>query len=126
MKNKTKRNGILSVMEIQSTTMTLIKSFQQYAFAKELRILNIINKTSVSIKGNLLALNPFIDNDGLLRVGGRLLNASDISYEQKHHIILPHIEPFSSLFFRHEHERLIHAGVDYAGYYTITILANKR
>jgi len=61
------------------------------------------------MKGHLLALNPFIDKDGILRVSGRLLNASDISYQQKLQIILPHIEPFSSLFFRHKHERLMHA-----------------
>jgi len=35
MKNKTKRKGLLSVMEIQSATMTLIKLVQQYTFTKE-------------------------------------------------------------------------------------------
>jgi len=87
-------------MEIQSANMTLIKVVQQYAFTKELRILNNINsgaKTGVSMKGHLLALNPFIDKDGVLRVGGRLLNASDISYEQKQ-IILNYITAHRTFF----------------------------
>jgi len=44
MKNTKKLNGLLSVMEIQSATITLIKAVQQYAFAKEIRILGNINR----------------------------------------------------------------------------------
>jgi len=104
---------LLCVSEIQSSTVTLIKIVQKNVFTTDLCNLNDKNndaKTSASIKGHLRTLNPFIDKHGLLRVGGRLLNASNITYEQRHQIILPHSEPFSSLFFRHEHERLMHAG----------------
>lgn len=101
--------GLLCITEIQLATIILIKVVQRYVFATELRNLNDA-KTGDPIRGHLRTLNPFVDNHGVLRVGGRLLNASNITYEQKHQIILPYIEPFSSLFFRHEHERLLHAG----------------
>lgn len=99
----------MCITEIQLATIILIKVVQRYVFATELRNLNDA-KTGDPIRGHLRTLNPFVDNHGVLRVGGRLLNASNITYEQKHQIILPYIEPFSSLFFRHEHERLLHAG----------------
>ncbi|XP_026476415.1 uncharacterized protein LOC113382070 [Ctenocephalides felis] len=68
--------------------------------------------------GKLKALNTFVDAEGLLRVGGRLDNA-DISYDQKHSIILPKANLAIDIFIRSEHERLLHAG-------TQTTLANIR
>lgn len=104
---------LLCASEIQISTITLIKVVQKNVFATELRhVNNTINdvQTIASIKVHLRTLHPFVDKDGVLRVGGRLLNASNITYEQQHQIILPYCEPFSSLFFRHEHEKLMHAG----------------
>lgn len=43
----------------------------------------------LSNKSRLLLLTPLIDNNGLLRVGGRLKNAM-IDYDEKHPIIIPH------------------------------------
>ena len=54
-------------------------------------------------------LNPFIDEFGILRVGGRLDNAY-ISYDQKHQIILPSKHRFTHLLIKNEHNRLLHAG----------------
>ena len=39
-------------------------------------------------KGNLMELNPFLDPNGTLRVGG-LLKHTKIPYVSKHQIILP-------------------------------------
>ncbi|XP_026482727.1 uncharacterized protein LOC113390953 [Ctenocephalides felis] len=68
--------------------------------------------------GKLKALNPSVDAEGLLRVGGPLENA-DISYDRKHPIILPKANLAIDIFIRSEHERLLHAG-------TQTTLANIR
>lgn len=51
----------------------------------------------------LSSLNPFIDSSGLIRVGGRLTNASDLSYDHRHPIIIPYKTHFGTLIFRHEH-----------------------
>lgn len=54
-------------------------------------------------------MNPFIDDNGILRVGGRLNNAS-INYDQKFPILLPAKIHFTQLLIRSEHEKLFHAG----------------
>ena len=41
----------------------------------------------LGMKVKILSLSPFIDQNGILRVGGRLQN-SNISYEKQHPIIL--------------------------------------
>ena len=52
----------------------------------------------------LFKLNPFVDDSGILRVGGRLERA-DESVEVKHPIILPRAGHVSLLIARHYHER---------------------
>ncbi|KAK9745948.1 hypothetical protein QE152_g6479 [Popillia japonica] len=52
----------------------------------------------------------FIDNEGLLRVGGRLKDA-DIPCQQKHPIIIPKIHPLTKLIIMREHLRFRHAGI---------------
>lgn len=54
-------------------------------------------------------MNPFIDDCGILRVGGRL-RASSLPYSAKHPSLLLGRHPFSRLIIRHEHERHFHAG----------------
>ncbi|XP_033218087.1 uncharacterized protein LOC117173556 [Belonocnema kinseyi] len=72
----------------------------------------------LNCKKQLLALNPFIDPEGLLRVGGRLGN-SDRPEDQRHPLILaPHYK-LTVLIIIAEHERLLHAGPQ-------SVLANLR
>ena len=66
-------------------------------------------KSYVDKSSPLLNLRPFIDSEGLLRVGGRQQH-SKMSYSKKHPIILYHKHPLSHLIIRSEHLRLLHAG----------------
>ena len=52
-------------------------------------------------KGNLMELNPFLDMNGALRVGGRLKHAK-IPYGSKYQIILPKENHISELIVREE------------------------
>ncbi|KRZ47836.1 hypothetical protein T02_819, partial [Trichinella nativa] len=54
---------------------------------------------------------PFLDQDGLLRVGGRL-RRSTLPPESKHPIILPHNHPVTELLIKDHHVRQMHAGVN--------------
>lgn len=56
-----------------------------------------------------MPLNPFLDTQGLLRVGGRLANAP-VPFDQRHPVILAPNNPLTSLIIRHEHVKLLHAG----------------
>ncbi|XP_069990637.1 uncharacterized protein [Penaeus vannamei] len=57
----------------------------------------------------IMALNPYLDEDGVLRVGGRLQQSSLRSY-QKHPIILPGKSHISTLIVRHYHQSVRHQG----------------
>lgn len=107
IKNKDDRQqDALTVDELTKSQSHIIKVLQSLHFAKELHEL----KTEVPIRNkNIAKLNPFLDNKGLLRVGGRLANA-DIPYEQKHPILLPSHNKTVSLMLSYEHHRLGHAG----------------
>ena len=58
---------------------------------------------------SLYRLDAFIDGDGVLRVGGRIRNAS-IPYDVKHPVILPSKGHVTMLLVRHHHERISHQG----------------
>lgn len=76
----------------------------------ELMRTGVISNTS-----KILSLNPFLDQNGLLRVGGRLKN-SDIAYEAKHPILLPKDHTITKLIIRYEHIKNLHAGVQLTMY----------
>ena len=57
----------------------------------------------------LLPLRPFLDPDGLLRVGGRL-GLSELPYTKRHPVVLPGKHQLTKLIIRNEHTRLLHAG----------------
>ena len=63
----------------------------------------------IDVKSRVIPLNPFIDNQGILRVGGRLTH-SELPEEQKHPILLPASHHTTRLVIRDEHFRLKHAG----------------
>lgn len=60
-------------------------------------------------RSSLLRLHPFLDKDGILRVGGRIDNAS-ATYNQRHPIILPKKHHVTDLIIRQIHYRNLHAG----------------
>ena len=59
----------------------------------------------------LLPLRPFLDQDGLLRLGGRL-DLSELPYTKCHPLVLPGQHQLTKLIIRNEHTciRLLHTG----------------
>lgn len=99
------QSNYLNSSELEQALFLIIKHEQNIHFKEEILSLH---KNS-NVKGNLKPLHPFIDKEGLLRVGGRLQN-SQLPYSQKHPIILPKGSRYTELIIRHEHLRLLHAG----------------
>ncbi|XP_062704390.1 uncharacterized protein LOC134286740 [Aedes albopictus] len=54
-------------------------------------------------------LQPFIDDEGLLRVGGRLQN-SKLPFEAKHQLLLPRKHRVTEMLIRKYHEDRLHEG----------------
>ena len=97
----------LSREELNNTLNFFIRQSQLTYFHKE--IIEIKNG-NLSKSSKIISLDPFIDDSGLLRVGGRLQH-SDLHYDTKHQIILHPKAHLTRLIIEAEHSRLLHAGV---------------
>lgn len=78
--------GPIFTNEMNCAELTILKIIQYESLAKEIKALKSnkhVHRTSRFIK-----LSPFIETDGLLRVGGRLRNAN-LPFASKHQILLP-------------------------------------
>lgn len=99
--------GHLSVTELNLATYTLCRIIQLDAFTKEYKILQ--HNKNLPSKSKLLNLNPFMSNNNLIRVGGRLSN-SNYDYDTKHPILLHSSHNITKLLVQHYHKLLMHAG----------------
>ena len=128
------------VEEMKQAESLIIKTTQWHAFKEEIIILRNLNnkdmfksrqssrKRNENIKkiSSLCKLDPFLDQDGLLRVGGRL-NKSTMDYQVKHPLILPKTGHVTELFIRHFHycdqhhqgRGMTHNAIRQAGYWII-------
>ena len=100
--------GPLTVEELSQAANYWYSVIQKAHFSNELEILS---KTTQKIPASskLCSLNPIMDNQGLIRVGGRQQKAS-FSYNSRHPIILDSKHPLTKLLIRSEHIRLLHSG----------------
>jgi len=102
-----KKGGDLTVDETEEALLQCVRRTQEVFYLDELQDL----KAGRPVKKNnkLLPLHPFVDKDGLIRVGGRL-QAEVLDYDQKHQVIITSKCHLSKLFAQHEHTRLLHGG----------------
>ncbi len=114
--NPTVSSSDLSTKEFKEAELVMIKNVQQQHFPMELSILEESGKDKLTEKQSnqlkrwsLYRLNPFVDEHGLLRVGGRLRH-SEMKYEEKHPVILPKGTHLSKLAILHHHHRIHHQG----------------
>ncbi|XP_062714171.1 uncharacterized protein LOC134290954 [Aedes albopictus] len=97
----------LTPEEIQSAKMTLTRIAQNERFPEELKALK--RQQRINNRSSLKRLFPFLDNDGVLRVGGRL-RFSNESYTVKHPAVLPSNHPFTDLVVQFFHSQNFHSG----------------
>ena len=82
----------------------VIKVFQQDWFWFPAEILRLTQGMPVPSNSTLLPLNPFLDQDGTLRVDGRLKLAK-LPVSGKAPIIIPGKSHLATLLIRHFHEK---------------------
>ena len=90
-----------------TNALIILHKLVQHCFAVEISLLR--SKQQLPSKNKLIGLNPFIDTDGVLRVGGRLRN-SNLSFSEKHPILLPSDHHFTSLILNYSHSICLHGG----------------
>ena len=81
----------------------MIKTMLQNEFAEEYKCLTLGKELSTSSK--ILPLNPRIDENGIVRSGGRLENADYLSFHVKYPIILPRGNWITTLIVNYYHEK---------------------
>jgi len=67
-------------------------------------------KSEVKKSSALYRPDPFLDQDGLIRVGGRLGNSQEFPEDLKHPVILPKKSFIIDLIVRDAHAKVAHAG----------------
>ncbi|GFX60433.1 integrase catalytic domain-containing protein [Trichonephila clavipes] len=106
-KESCNKEKYLTADEIKRSTEFLAKIAQLSAFKAEIDALK--KDKGVSKTSKLKALDPFLNENSLLRVGGRLSNV-DLPFEAKHQIIIPSKYKFTKLLFEHMHKKFFHIG----------------
>ncbi|UYV71900.1 hypothetical protein LAZ67_9000991, partial [Cordylochernes scorpioides] len=103
-----RKKGHLSSSELTSSIHNIIRFIQSSEFQSEITCCK--QKKSLPTNSRLLSLNPFIDESGLLRVGGRL-HHSNLQFDEKHPIILPRDHFITELIVRQCHLDHLHSGL---------------
>ncbi|XP_072375607.1 uncharacterized protein [Diabrotica undecimpunctata] len=100
-------SGALTPAELAHAMDILVKLSQKESWAQEIKELS--NKRQLLSNNTFRRLSPFLDANGILRVGGRL-QLSSLEYAKKHPALLSSKHPLTKLLVEWEHERLLHAG----------------
>ncbi|XP_064635215.1 uncharacterized protein LOC135492596 [Lineus longissimus] len=95
-------NDALSRDEYQESELAIVRMVQRACLFEDYNALLVGNSARVMKKSVLRSLNPFLDADGVMRVGGRLQHA-DLPYDVRHPIILPSSHHISVLIVRRAH-----------------------
>ena len=97
----------------------LIRSCQKVHFP------SLMDSSGCSPSNRVASLDPFVDDSGVLRVGGRLENSS-LRYQLKHPILLSPEDHLTRLIITHYHVKVRHQGrvitlsaIREAGYYVL-------
>ena len=114
----------LSVDEVHVAEREIFRHLQKLSFPEVVAALQRVTRNQESsrqfkpglrklkISNSLCKLNPVLDGEGILRVGGRLENAA-ISYDAKHQIILPYRHHVTNLIIQKYHQEAGHLGQEY-------------
>ena len=105
-----RRIGPLSVEELEQARKFWIRRAQAESFPLE--IIALERNQPVSSKSKLVCLSPFLGEDGMVRVGGRIERAN-ISFSGHRPVVLSPEHELSRLIVTNCHEKLRHEGVEH-------------
>ncbi|GFU09550.1 integrase catalytic domain-containing protein [Trichonephila clavipes] len=94
--------------EIQNAEYFWLKCVQSEFYSAE--ILALKQNEQLRSSSEIKSLVPYLDENNLLRLTGRLLEA-DLCFGEMHPVILPRRCKFTELLVIREHERIGHCGV---------------
>lgn len=104
---KDKSNHLSTTSERQRAELHIVKCLQSHAYKGELGRLE--KGMDVSPQSQLYPLGSFIDENGVLKVGGRLRH-SDCLESLKYPVIIPKNHSVTKMIIAHCHEKIKHQG----------------
>lgn len=104
---KQRQPRFLGLLELRAAKFIIIKHVQRIEFHEDIECL--LRNKKVNSQSKIACLNPFLDEEGTLRVKGRLRNAN-ISTEMKYPIIISYSGRLTELLIEQAHELTFHGG----------------
>jgi len=102
-----KQRGELSAQEIATAGTILVKHAQNLHYSRDIQLLKSNNNMRRSC--NLKALSPYMDDEELVRVGGRLSHAN---VDNNHPVVVPFNHEIAKAIVRDAHDQS-HLGVEW-------------
>ena len=94
---------------MQEAEKCIVHMVQLKYFNEELKLLKMKNEENVKISSKISSLNPYLGENGIIRVGGRL-KKSEIINDCKHPILMPKNCHISKLIMLWCHHKIGHSG----------------
>ena len=110
MRFNTKQKGTLRADEIHQAEQIQFRFVQKESFPNVSK--SIANSKEISKTLNIAKLSHFIEEDGTIRVKGRLKHSS-LGYNAKHPILLTAKHPVVQLLLEKAHRDNLHEGTEY-------------
>ncbi|XP_054085783.1 uncharacterized protein LOC128921654 [Zeugodacus cucurbitae] len=101
------RQPVIVAQELDDALYTIIRLEQEEHFADEIRHLK--SRSGLVSSSRILPLNPFLDENQILRVGGRIHKA-ELAHDSRFPIILPKATPLVKLLLQQAREVTLHGG----------------
>ena len=92
---------------LKAAERLIIQTAQKESYSREMDALT--SNRDLPRDSSIRSLDPYMDNDGLIRVGGRLRN-SDLTLQEKHPLIIPKKYHIAYLLIQHFHQEVKHQG----------------
>ena len=100
-------NNDSEIFEKRKAIVTIVKEAQKEKYGSLIKSLK--SKQPIPENLKLTELSPYLDNDGVMCVGGRLKNAN-IPFCVKHPLLIPSNHPLSTAIINYFHARCKHQG----------------
>ena len=102
-------SNVLTVEDMRSAEAIELQYYQETGFKEVYTILSGKGDKGKKLEENIGCLNPYLEEKGLIRVGGRL-RQSGLEEAVKHPILLPKKGHITNLIIKWCHEKTAHCG----------------
>lgn len=109
--SKEKTTGCLQVWELREAEKEIVVNEQKRRFPSEYTVL--LKGKAIDATSKLRELNPKLDQDGVMRVGGRIRDHPNMTFEMQCPTILPKQSHVTDLLIKREHQENHMMGTNY-------------